>query len=118
MTNNSLGAEGITSLSEFIKVNRSLRSLDLSNNKLNYDAARVLAASLRLNSTLQFLNVNLSILYQQFYFSHLLTTNVLFINLKKLSQNNISIPGVYELLSAVNTEASAIEYLGLKVLLF
>ena len=91
MTCNSFGVDGSSSLSECLKINRSLRSIDLSNNRLNYDSAKVIASALRQNSTLRFLN---------------------------LSQNNISISGVYDLLSAINSESSGLEYLGLKVSLF
>ena len=44
-------------ISECIKYNKVLQSIDLTNNRLNHDAVKCIAESLKLNSTLESLNV-------------------------------------------------------------
>ena len=58
MAYNSFGVEGSLAVSECIKYNKVIKSIDLTNNRLNFDSAKFIAESLAQNSTIESLNVN------------------------------------------------------------
>ena len=49
-------------MSECIKYNKVIKTIDLTNNRLNFDAAKSIAESLKLNTTLESLNVKIKLL--------------------------------------------------------
>ena len=57
MSWNGLGFEGSLALGEGLKVNRSLRRLDVTNNRINWDGVPYLSRALQVNKTLEVLQV-------------------------------------------------------------
>ena len=53
MSSNQISDEGARTLSESLKVNNSLQHLNLSFNQIDYEGARTLSESLKVNNSLQ-----------------------------------------------------------------
>ena len=59
MGSNAFGLEGSRAISDCIRYNKVIKTIFLNNNRVTYDAAKVIAESIRENSTLRTLDVNI-----------------------------------------------------------
>ena len=110
--------EGTIAICDCIKYNKVLKLIDLAQNQLNYDCAKLIAAALVDNTTLLSL-----IVCRIFKTNYNIELNFL-LNFPtsfspKLDDNlQVTSIGVYDILTAVNTDKSKVELLSFKVFFF
>jgi Ran GTPase-activating protein (RanGAP) involved in mRNA processing and transport len=58
LANNNFGVDEASSISDYIRTSKTVKSIDLGNNKLTYESAKNISKALKANGSLTHLNVN------------------------------------------------------------